>query len=367
MQTDIHYYGTYAMARAAGLSRSDADVIAYASQYVDDSTVNNSLIHEDGGMFETVATAHTVIQPTENAIADHKEQRHVWIPFHFFPGNEGETLSEKLLCCKDGKLAQEMVQNHIEHAAAHRGDYGLALLGIMAHVYADTFSHYGFSGVSSRWNRVDGYSFELDVKTDQIKVYLLNKYAQFLNKYGRTFWITNFRNAFNMGEPIKTGALGHGSVGTYPDRPYLKWRFNYEHERQDSGWRENQLDYLQALKKIYEAFVIYSEKIGAAQQVVAFDDIAPKLKEILALEAPEQDRIQAWKEAISSGALFPLEANEQPHYACQEWQLQKAEFRSADSSDEILEQPVYKFHQAALYHKDYSLKQLFPKHKLLIA
>ena len=34
----------------------------------------------------------------------------------------------------------------------------------MAHVYADTFSHYGFSGVSSRNNKVDGSSFELDVE-----------------------------------------------------------------------------------------------------------------------------------------------------------------------------------------------------------
>ena len=38
MQTDMHYYGTYALARLAGFSVSKAEIIAYSSQYVDDST-----------------------------------------------------------------------------------------------------------------------------------------------------------------------------------------------------------------------------------------------------------------------------------------------------------------------------------------
>ncbi len=149
MQEDMHYYGTYAMARSAGLSVKDARIIAYSAQYVDDSTANDSEVHEDGGMFEATATAHTNSEAIINASADHTEQRKVWVPFHFFPGAEGKTLSEKLLCVKDGKLAREMTQNHIRHAVAAKDEYGTALIGITAHVYADTFSHYGFSGVSS--------------------------------------------------------------------------------------------------------------------------------------------------------------------------------------------------------------------------
>lgn len=70
MQEDIHYYGTYAMARAAGLRVEHAKIIAYAAQYVDDFTANNSEVHEDGGMFETVATAHTNSEAIQNAVAD---------------------------------------------------------------------------------------------------------------------------------------------------------------------------------------------------------------------------------------------------------------------------------------------------------
>ena len=45
MQQDMHYYGTYAMARAAGLAVKDAKILAYAAQYVDDATSNDSEVH----------------------------------------------------------------------------------------------------------------------------------------------------------------------------------------------------------------------------------------------------------------------------------------------------------------------------------
>ena len=38
MQKDFHYYCIAILARAAGFGKSDALNIAYASQYVDDST-----------------------------------------------------------------------------------------------------------------------------------------------------------------------------------------------------------------------------------------------------------------------------------------------------------------------------------------
>ncbi|MCF6281242.1 MAG: hypothetical protein L3J28_03375 [Candidatus Polarisedimenticolaceae bacterium] len=121
-----------------------ATIVAYAAQYVDDSTANDSEVHEDGGMFQAIATAHTNAEAIENAAVDHTEQRMAWVPFHFLPGNEGASLSEKLCCVKNSALAQEMVKNHIQHAVSAKCKYGLALMGVMAHAYADTFSHYGF-------------------------------------------------------------------------------------------------------------------------------------------------------------------------------------------------------------------------------
>ena len=39
----MHYYGTYAMARAAGITRNAAKVIAVAAQFVDDNAAKESI------------------------------------------------------------------------------------------------------------------------------------------------------------------------------------------------------------------------------------------------------------------------------------------------------------------------------------
>ncbi|MBL4774739.1 MAG: hypothetical protein JKY87_01590 [Mariprofundus sp.] len=366
MQEDMHYYGTYAMARAAGLPVKDAQVIAYTAQYVDDSTDNDDAVHDDGGMFQTIATAHTNTEAIANALADHLEQRHVWVPFHFFPGNEGDTLSDKLLCVKDSALAQEMVQNHIEHAVAVKHEYGLCLMGIMAHVYADTFSHYGFSGVSSRNNEVDGSSFELDVQDPRVKAYIMGKFSSFLSKYTPSFIIKNYRNIASLGASVVTGALGHGAVGTYPDRPFLRWRFNYNKGNRDSGWRDNPANFLLACEKLHAAFSDYAVKAGIANNPMPFDRIKDKVNTILRLEAAKEGRTAAWVEAINQNELFETEPQEALHFSKEDWEQQKDGFKDLSHSFEMIKKEVYQFHQAAIYHRDYTLKCLLPKHGVIV-
>ena len=366
MQSDMHYYGTYAMARAAGLDVEQARVIAYAAQYVDDSTANNSEVHRDGGMFQCIATAHSNSEAIENAAADHTEQRQVWVPFHFFPGGEGKTLSKKLVCVKDGALAREMVDNHIRHAVSVRGQYGLALMGIMAHVYADTFSHYGFSGVSSRNNKVDGTSFQLHVHDPAVKAYIMGKFTSFLSKYTPHFLIRNYRNIVSRGASVATGALGHGAVGTYPDRPFLRWSFSFKKGQRDSGLRDNQATFLEGCEKLHAAFSTYADQLGMAVQRKPFGEIRDKVKEILALEAPKAGRIQAWTDAISGGELFDATDDERLLYSHHEWEQQKQDFEDLKHAYEMRDKEVYQFHQAAIYHRDYTLKNLLPKHAIVV-
>lgn len=73
MQEDMHYYGTYVIARAAGLPIKETKTVGYAAQYVDDSTATDSDVYDDGRMFETTATAHTNSEALVNAAADHTE------------------------------------------------------------------------------------------------------------------------------------------------------------------------------------------------------------------------------------------------------------------------------------------------------
>src|SRR5262245_50754916 len=157
MDIDMHYYGTYALARAAGLSASVARRIAVSAEFVDDSTDTEVIVHPDGARFRGEATAH---HPTDWAPnIDRDDQLLVWVPFHFLPGGDGDTQSRKLMCTKNSRLAQQMVTHHLDWCEK---PFAVELMGITAHVYADTFAHYGFSGVSSRVNRVRGDSFQLE-------------------------------------------------------------------------------------------------------------------------------------------------------------------------------------------------------------
>ena len=58
MQKDFHYHCIAVLARAAGFRQADALTIAYASQYVDDSTESEP-IRVGELMFDPVRTAHT--------------------------------------------------------------------------------------------------------------------------------------------------------------------------------------------------------------------------------------------------------------------------------------------------------------------
>jgi len=369
MQEDMHYYGTYAMARAAGLPVKHAKTVAYAAQYVDDSTDNDSQVHDDGGMLQTIATAHTNSEAIQHAAADHVEQRKVWVPFHFYPGNEGETLSEKLTCVKDGPLAQAMVQDHIRQAVAVKGEYGLALMGITAHVYADTFSHYGFSGVSSRNNAVDSESFEFKVKDQQMLAFINDKYSRFLNKYMPSFVIDNWRKLAGGGAELAVGALGHGGVGTYPDRPFLEWRFNYDKDARDSGWRNNRETFLEGCEKLHAALSTFAAKADLSENPVEFADIKDKVHEIIAQEKDMLGRIEAWKTAIldENAPLFTADPDgEALDYSHEVWEKQRDDFHTLSNSHEATKLEVYQFHQAAIYHRDYTLKQLLPQQGIVV-
>lgn len=80
MQVDIHYYGTYVMARAAGLAPDDCRVIATSAQFVDDNTGKDSITFRDGARVDVAATAHHAL---DAASLEPEGQRNVWLPFHF--------------------------------------------------------------------------------------------------------------------------------------------------------------------------------------------------------------------------------------------------------------------------------------------
>ena len=133
MQVDMHYYGTYAMARVAGLNRDASIIIATSAQFVDDNADKENVKFKDGARIDVDATAHHAFDIKN---IDEEDQRQIWVPFHFLPGNEGSSYTERLICRKNSRIAREMA----EHNLLLLGEpYALQLMGI-THMFIPTLS-----------------------------------------------------------------------------------------------------------------------------------------------------------------------------------------------------------------------------------
>lgn len=359
MQIDFHYYATYAMARCAGLNQESALIIATSAQFVDDNACPHDIEFEDGSSLSVEATAHHV---ADLANRDKKDQRDVWVPFHFLPGNEGDSFTEKLICQEDSLIAQQMLAHYISESDKV---YFLPLIGIMAHVYGDTFSHYGFSGVSSRRNRVQSNSFRFRNSGDEIKTNVHLKQKNFLSRFGSQL-VRNIKSS--VAEDL-SGALGHGAVLTYPDAPYLEWCFDYEAYQgeavKSSGWRDNKASFLRYCRKMYGLFSRLAQthaRYYDPESVMVWSDIEAKVKSIIEVQSEKQGRIQAWQDAALSG-LFN-QASAIPEY--QDWNSDFELIKECQGSHEAIHFPLYRFYQAASYHRWYVLRQLLPQHGLAV-
>ena len=380
MQKDMHYYGTYAMARAAGLAPKVCRTIATAAEFVDDNGDKETIEFPDGGRLDFVPTAH---HTTDIENIDRHDQRLVWVPFHFIPGNEGRSMSERLLCRKDSEIAREMIDHNLSLADK---PFGLHLAGITAHVYADTFSHYGFSGVSSRWNRIDTSSVEFFDIEPKIRGYLEEKASRFPEKYGKEMgrlpnirdpesWnhrlsdtISRLKDRFmgNAAEAL-SGALGHGAAVTYPDRPFLRWQFDYEHpKRRSSGLRDNPATFLEACEKLHGMFRRLGERNPDAMQDggCAFEDIRDAVVPILATQASREGREKAWKNAAKAGDLFVKSESILPYQGAS-WKRELDGLRRATDSRKALDKSIFRFFQAAAAHRTFVLRDLLPRHGLV--
>jgi hypothetical protein len=360
MKSDMHYYGTWAMARAAGLTAEAATIIATSAQFVDDNAQRDRVLFRDGGRMDVAATAH---HPFDLENIDDEDQRRIWVPFHFLPGDEGEGFTERLVCRKDSAIAKEMLAHHLELT---RLPCYLHLLGVAAHVYADTFSHYGFSGVSSRRNKVVNDSFEFHELLPDIEEYILEKARSFQQRFGREGGLlANIKSWF---VEALSGALGHGAAVTYPDRPYLIWRVTFEGD-QHPCHRDNPRTFLEASEALHRFFGQVAERAPEhrAAPGVPFEAIRETVRAILHTQAPKQGRIDRWQQAARTGTLFAAGPEEIPPYDPTTWNLMFRALAEGEDSTQALSSPVYRFYQAASLHRTYVLRELLPGHGLVVS
>lgn len=368
MQIDMHYYGTYVLARAAGINESSARVIATASQFVDDSveTVKHCRF-SDGSRLRQIVTAHHTLSIANTSKDD---QKHVWVPFHFLPGgvSADDPFEKRLLCGKNSLIAQQMLDNAISFAGS---EYGVELTGITAHVFADTFSHCGFSGISSHYNEIKNKSIKLvnyDEFPEAIRKYISDKLEKKLSEKIKDIAAALRRFFSFTAENISKG-LGHGAVVSFPDIPFLKWNFIFEDGRQgySAGDEDNSIRFLEGCELLYNYFRRFIEaKTSAAEnspaeRINSFLEIRNDILNILTHPGNKDDRIRKWQEFYKGNKRINASGKAIPDYDINGWIGNLEEICGSGNINDV-NINLRHFYQGAEYHRDYVLKTLLPLH-----
>jgi len=348
MQIDFHHGTTYVLARWAGFSQEQAEMIAYASQYVDDAVQSGMIDFSNGAKFERRSSAHKIID--EYNFND-DANRQAWVLFHFLPGNQGLPVEEgrdlsfikTLVCCPDSYIAREMLAECI---AEKRRPYSLLRLGITLHVYADTWAHQGFAGVK---DNINSAQLQADTKMEK------------LESHSVCVW-----------------PLGHGMVLSYPDQPWRSWQY------QDS--EGNTIEHSNTDK-----FIVAANGMMRFMQRYLVDDVDDshnvkgltlEQTEILRekfsgwTSPDEKERHNAWLAGIAKGEfIFPGEIIKYSAVDAGSWKATALQTTDGWSeretryiySDDFLRSPWKMFHDALQAHSFFVLHELLPRYGICIA
>jgi len=258
MNIDNHYYTIKVLVRRAGFSPEESELIAYASQYVDDATLHKrmTLVNSENlikykrfenGVFDPICSAHSGVEMAE-ALGE-KTQKKVYVSFHFIPEKEGKLNPEtkeieysSYLTKEDGELANKLlniaIEEYKEAVKSEEKVQKLIKIGIALHSYADTYSHQGFSGIENSDDNDIG-----NIKVNGNRINLLK----------------------TLGLNILPD-IGHLEAWHYPDNSHIKWSYEYANEalhKNDKINRDNCEIFLRGFKKIYKLLSeikgIYSE------------------------------------------------------------------------------------------------------------
>ena len=153
MDKEFHYTITGIIAHRAGFKPEEAGIIAYSSQYVDDSDV--ILTIEDRSRGEQYSN---YISQTMDILKPKNQLMRIYPIFHFVPGDPSAETARR----RDGKMhilnttADSGLANDILSAAFKAPeDTRLYRIGIATHAYVDTWAHQNYVGWNDNFNGSD--------------------------------------------------------------------------------------------------------------------------------------------------------------------------------------------------------------------
>jgi len=363
MKKDAHYYALLAMSRSVGIEKETAHKIAYASQFVDDAKVNkitlaadnpSDLLSELGDEIINAATCHSY---SDLSTYNYSSMTANTSAFHFVPGCEGRNFPKKMRCKKESKIIKSIVEEAVNSADP-------ITLGITLHAYADTFSHQGFSGIASKVNDVEGVRENNQIYISNFQLLKEKRWKEIGTR------ITTF-----LSELIKdrvVPAYGHGQVYSYPDIPYLEWRYEYDATDNFSSQYQvsrvkNTERFIEALKKIKDILQKFLENNNQYRDDSIVEVDYEEFNSILTARKVEEERIADWKDFMLTKGLLSSSDQNIIEYDHNIW-LKEAfkDFINCDFerrivndvhlADDFLQSNWYKYYQGIQWYKQLFFK-----------
>lgn len=206
MDMNFHYYAVRVIAEKAGFNSDDAQIIAQFSQYVDDFTFSSAFNVESVPQIAQKMYMDGKFHPVKTGITSMKslledEQRSVVMPFHFIPPTpitvENHTYVTVPAHFQDGSLISRMLDGIITQAVWKGVPFSPMLLGIVMHVFADTWAHQSFN------------AYHVDANKGWVQT------AEVILPYAIK------PKTFGIYEDLP--AIGHAKFGTAPDESALRY------------------------------------------------------------------------------------------------------------------------------------------------
>jgi hypothetical protein len=362
MEIDMHFGGTYIVARLAGFSELEASTIANAAQYVDDANNSGFVRFKNGALFQRTTTVNKLASSDNlNDCSNHL----AWLPFHFLPGNCGLPAGEgmeknyvqRLICQANSHIAQDMVEYCI---VSQQSPQKLHRLGITAHVFLDTFAHQKFGGFWHVCNWVGGLQGH-DESTHKSTMESIEEL---------------FPKCLLSPLPM----LGHVLASTYPDTPWLNWSYKNADGIDDS--RKNPDIFMSALDELHRVFCRYRRASEARTPEeegltpVTADALRHHLTSITS-ESGEV-RLAEWRALITSNE-FGF-GHDEASYVAKNWRAKalnnEGDFGPCEVFNDIpeidypadfLQSDWVLFHNAAKDHRHAVVQGILPRYGLCAA
>ena len=351
MQIDFHHATTYVIARLAGFQHAQAEIIAYAAQYVDDCTSEGPIYFNNKAVYNRISSAHKMLDVRNTKeLANHQ----VWLAFHFLPGNGGKPAGEnpsdkfidKIVCRPNSPVAQEMVANAI---LEQDKTYALHRLGVVMHIYADTWAHQGFAGVLHEVNEVED-----------------------AREMGSTDIFGNLTSFLGDFVEDAIPPLGHGRAFSFPDMPFLSWR--YKNGKGELIERYNTNDFCEAADQMCKAMRRYLAKNPEADVNGLPEQDKDRIRNLFTtLKDKDGDkRHQQWLNCIAEGEFsFGREKIEYYPRGNQSWKYQALgtsyDLPVHKYKDEFLRSNWKCFHDAIQAHRFHIVHDILPKYGICAA